>query len=249
MTDLRNYLKNKTYPGRGLVFYKVSDEKLVAAYWIMGRSSNSRNRVFQEITDGDYAGLGVRTLAADDVLCEDPHLIIYNASLDVVEKGITIITNGDQTDTIYEALNSSDSTNEAFQSSLFTRTFEDDAPNFTPRISMMIDTRKGGVAMSILKCADPSTQAASRFFYFYDDVPAGEGRLITTYVDDGNPLPSFDSEPIKITGDIACINCLQNAIWESLNKDNKISLLCYEFDLKTGKQTRSIMNKYERVSA
>ncbi len=247
MTDIQSYLSSKTYPGRGLVFYKIHNEKLLAAYWIMGRSANSRNRVFEPINDGEFKGLGVRTVAADESKCADPHLIIYNASIEVKDKNVVIITNGDQTNTIYDAVVSSDCPRNAFQTALFTRTFEDDAPSFTPRISMMINSLTGQVALSVLKCTNPNTEGCQRSFFFYDDVVPCTGRLVSTYVDDGSPLPSFDTEPIVFSGEFVGLDDFSHAIWKNLNNDNKIGLVCWEFNLAEGTYETKIVNKYEKV--
>lgn len=253
MTEISTYLQAKTYPGRGIAIFAPGEDELLIAYWIMGRSTNSRNRIFDEIHEGAYAGKGLRTLAADDSLCDDPHLIIYNAALDCAEKNQLIVTNGDQTDTIYEGIVSAADVKCGFVSALETRTFEDDAPNFTPRISAMVDKGNLSVAMSILKCADPERETAARQYYFYEAIKPGCGRLVTTYVEDANPLPSFEGDPLEFTSEAKNADEFMGEVWTSLNEDNKISLMvaC----VKKGETAANFasytnyVNKYKRQEA
>ena len=226
-------LKSNAYPGRGIIIGKSADGKhAAAAYFIMGRSVNSRNRVFVE--DGD----GIRTQAFDPSKLEDPHLIIYAPVRVLGNK--TIVTNGDQTDTIYELMNQQ----MTFEQALRTREFEDDAPNFTPRISGIIKTDNGNFnyAMSILKSDDGDSSSCIRHTFTYRNPRNGEGRFIHTYMGDGNPLPSFDGEPVKveIPDDI---DEFTNGLWDSLNEDNKVSLFVRYINLETGKTETRIVNK------
>lgn len=230
--SLSEKLSTNTYPGRGIVLGVTPDGKnAVAAYFIMGRSVNSRNRVFVQEPDG------IRTEAHDPSLMKDPHLIIYHP---VREAGCgLIVTNGDQTDTIWEYL----AKGESWEAALRTRMFEDDGPNWTPRISGLL-ARDGGCKMSILKAADPDGKACARFFYEY---PAtnGLGYFIHTYVCDGNPvIPTFQGEPerVALPDDI---DELTEMLWNNLNADNKISLFVRYTDIATGKYTQRIVNKHE----
>ena len=226
-------LQNNPYPGRGIVIGKSADGKsAVTAYFIMGRSTNSRNRVFVE--DGD----GIRTQAHDPSKLEDPHLIIYAPVRVLGNK--TIVTNGDQTDTIYELMNQQ----MTFEQSLRTREFEDDAPNYTPRISgiMKTDNGKFNYAMSILKSADGDPSSCQRYTFSYNNPLNGVGHFIHTYARNENPLPSFEGEPKKvaITDDI---DTFTDKLWTSLNEDNKVSLFVRFIDLETGKTESRIVNK------
>jgi hypothetical protein len=226
-------LKQNAYPGRGIVIGKSADGKsAVTAYFIMGRSVNSRNRVFVE--DGD----GIRTQAHDPSKLEDPHLIIYAPVRVLGNK--TIVTNGDQTDTIYELMNQQ----MTFEQSLRTREFEDDAPNYTPRISGIIKTDNGGFnyAMSILKSANGNPDSCQRYTFAYSNPLSGEGHFIHTYMGDGNPLPSFEGEPksVEIPNDI---DEFTNGLWNALNEDNKVSLFVRFIDLETGAVKSKIVNK------
>ena len=226
-------LQNNDYPGRGIVIGKSADGKsAVTAYFIMGRSVNSRNRVFVE--DGD----GIRTQAFDPSKLEDPHLIIYAPVRVLGNK--TIVTNGDQTDTIYELMNQQ----MTFEQSLRTREFEDDAPNYTPRISgiMKIDNGEYNYAMSILKSANGNPESCQRFTYSYKNPINGEGHFIHTYMGDGNPLPSFEGEPklVEIPNDM---DEFADKLWSSLNEDNKVSLLVRFIDIATGEVKSKIINK------
>ena len=233
LLSLSEELKNNSYPGRGIVIGKSADGKTaVTAYFIMGRSSNSRNRVFVE--DGE----GIRTQAFDPSKLEDPSLIIYAPVRVLGNK--TIVTNGDQTDTIYAGMDCQ----QTFEQSLRCREFEPDGPNYTPRISgiMHIENGNYNFAMSILKSSDGNPESCSRFTYAYEKPLCGEGRFIHTYMNDGNPLPSFEGEPkrVAIEGDI---DSFTKNVWESLNEDNKVSLFVRFIDIETGKYETRIVNK------
>ena len=233
MLSLANELNSNTYPGRGIVIGKTKDgKKAVTAYFIMGRSNNSRNRVFVE------EGEGIRTQAFDPSKLEDPSLIIY-APVRVLGNKI-IVTNGDQTDTIYEGMDKQ----LTFEQSLRTREFEPDAPNYTPRISgiMHVENGKYNYAMSILKSNNGNPEACNRYTFAYENPVAGEGHFIHTYMHDGNPLPSFEGEPklVKINGDI---NEFTNMVWTNLNEDNKVSLFVRFIDIETGEYETRIVNK------
>ena len=227
-----------SYPGRGIVIGRSDDGlRAVIAYFIMGRSANSRNRVFTE-KDG-----GIITQAADPSKLEDPSLIIY-APVRVFGNR-TIVTNGDQTDTIFEAYEKG----RGFAKALRTRTFEPDAPNFTPRISGGVKVSKKGkmsYKMSILRSDEGNGGSVERFFFEYPQPVPGEGRFLHTYRCDGNPIPSFSGEPekVRLSGDI---DTFTNMLWNSLNEDNKVSLFVREIELKTGKCATRIVNKYEKV--
>ena len=233
MLSLANELNSNTYPGRGIVIGKTKDgKKAVTAYFIMGRSNNSRNRVFVE------EGEGIRTQAFDPSKLEDPSLIIY-APVRVLGNKI-IVTNGDQTDTIYEGMDKQ----LTFEQSLRTREFEPDAPNYTPRISgiMHVENGKYNYAMSILKSNNGNPQACNRYTFAYENPVAGEGHFIHTYMHDGNPLPSFEGEPklVSIQNDI---DEFKDSLWESLNEENKVSLFVRFIDIETGKYETRIVNK------
>ena len=226
-------LKNNSYPGRGIIIGRTPDgKKAVTAYFIMGRSENSRNRVFVE------EGEGIRTQAFDPAKLEDPSLIIYAPVRVLGNK--TIVTNGDQTDTIYEGMDRQ----MTFEQSLRSREFEPDAPNYTPRISGILHIEDGGYnyALSILKSNDGNPDSCQRYTFTYSNPIAGVGHFIHTYQGDGNPLPSFEGEPEKVAieGDI---DTFTNAVWDSLNPENKVSLFVRFIDLKTGKAETRIVNK------
>ena len=236
MLSLSEELKNNAYPGRGIVLGKTPDgKKAVAAYFIMGRSSNSRNRVFVE--DGE----GIRTQAFDPSKMEDPSLIIYAPVRVLGNK--TIVTNGDQTDTIYEGMDKQ----MTFEQSLRSREFEPDGPNYTPRISGIMHIENGhyNYAMSILKSNNGDPESCCRFTFAYENPAAGEGRFIHTYMHDGDPLPSFEGEPkpVEISGDI---DAFTKEVWESLNEENKVSLFVRFIDIETGKYETRIVNKNQK---
>ena len=229
-------LKNNPYPGRGIVIGKSADGKsAVTAYFIMGRSTNSRNRVFVE--DGN----GIRTEAHDPSKLEDPHLIIYAPVRVLGNK--TIVTNGDQTDTIYELMDKQ----MTFEQSLRTREFEDDKPNYTPRISGIIRLENDGMnyAMSILKSDDGNADSCIRNTFAYSNPENGVGRFIHTYARDeeNGRLPSFEGEPKKVALPNVDIDTFTKLVWENLNADNKVSLFTRYIDLETGKWESRIVNK------
>ena len=232
--DLCALLRGNPYPGRGIVLGRSKDGKTaMIAYFIMGRSVNSRNRVFEENDRG-----GIRTKAFDESKMEDPSLIIYNPVLCL--DGKTIVTNGDQTDTIYEGMDHQ----MTFEQSLRSREFEPDGPNYTPRISgiMHIENGKYNYAMSILKSDNGNPDSCLRFTYAYENPLPGEGRFIHTYMHDGNPLPSFQGEPklVEIPDDM---DAFTDMLWNSLNEDNKVSLFVRFIDIETGKYETKIVNK------
>ncbi len=232
--SLAEDLQANSYPGRGIVIGRSSDGKYaVTAYFIMGRSENSRNRVF--VTEGD----GIRTQAFDPSKMTDPSLIIY-APVRVLGDN-TIVTNGDQTDTVYEGLEKG----LTFEQSLRTREFEPDAPNYTPRISGIMNVAGGEYSyqMSILKSDEGCPSCCCRYTFSYDHPAAGEGRFIHTYDGDGNPLPSFTGEPTKVDveGDIDSFTQL---VWNNLNKDNKVSLFVRFIEIATGEAQTRIVNKH-----
>lgn len=231
--DIQKLLSENAYPGRGIILGKSPDGKnAVIAYFIMGRSVNSRNRVFEATADG------IRTKAFDESKLSDPHLIIYSPVRVLGNK--TIVTNGDQTDTIYAGMDCQ----QTFEQSLRCREYEDDAPNYTPRISGIVHRENGAMnyAMSILKSADGNPDSVHRFTFGYENPVNGEGHFIHTYMGDGNPLPSFEGEPEKITVEND-IDVFTNVLWENLNEDNKVSLFVRYIDLESGKATDRIVNK------
>jgi len=233
MRSIEKELQNNSYPGRGIIIGKSANGKYaVTAYFIMGRSENSRNRVF--VTEGE----GIRTQAFDPSKLSDPSLIIYAPVRVLGNK--TIVTNGDQTDTIYELMDKQ----QTFEQALRTREFEPDAPNYTPRISgiMHVDKDTYNYAMSILKSNNGNPDACNRYTFAYENPIAGEGHLIHTYTGDGNPLPSFEGEPrlIAIDDDMEKFT---NTLWNSLNKDNKVSLFVRYIDIATGNYESKIVNK------
>lgn len=231
--SLQEELSSNTYPGRGIVIGRSEDGKYaVTAYFIMGRSANSRNRVFVE--DGE----GIRTQAFDPSKVEDPSLIIYAP---VRVRGYdTIVTNGDQTDTVFEEMEKG----KTFEESLRGRTYEPDGPNWTPRISglMHIEDGKYRYAMSILKREPGDLDQTDRFTFDYSDAAPGTGHFIHTYMSDGNPLPSFSGEPtpVDVKGDIDAFTGL---VWNSLNADNKVSLFVRFIEIETGSCETRIVNK------
>ena len=231
--QLDQELRSNTYPGRGIIIGRSADGKTaVAAYFIMGRSTNSRNRVF--VTDGE----GIRTKAFDPSKLEDPSLVIY-APVRVLGND-TIVTNGDQTDTIYDGL----AKGLTFEQSLRSREFEPDAPNYTPRISgvMHIAEGKFDYAMSILKSNHGEPSCCNRYTFSYDNPAPGEGRFLHTYMGDGNPLPSFQGEPelVEIQGDI---DSFADMLWNNLNEENKVSLFVRFIDIASGTYETRIINK------
>ena len=230
---LMKELSENSYPGRGIVIGRSEDgTKAVTAYFIMGRSENSRNRIFVE--DGE----GIRTQAFDPSKMKDPSLIIYAPVRVLGNK--TIVTNGDQTDTIYEGMDKQ----MTFEQSLRGREFEPDAPNYTPRISGIMHIENGtyNYAFSILKSNDGDPSSCQRFTFAYQNPKAGEGHFLHTYQGDGNPLPSFEGEPtrVKVRSDI---DAFTEKVWANLNEDNKVSLFVRYIDIATGKYETRIVNK------
>lgn len=233
LASLEQYLNTNSYPGRGIVIGMSPDRKhAVTAYFIMGRSVNSRNRIF--IEDGE----GIRTQAFDPAKLSDPSLVIYAPVR--VSGTYTIVTNGDQTDTIYELMGS----RQTFEQALRTRTYEPDAPNYTPRISGILHIENGtyDYALSILKSNEGNPDSCCRHMFTYEHPLAGEGHLIHTYQGDGDPLPSFEGEPVRvgISGDI---DTFTQMVWNSLNEENKVSLFVRYLEVETGTYETRIVNK------
>ena len=231
--DLCALLRGNSYPGRGILLGRSADgKKAVIAYFIMGRSENSRNRVFEETPDG------IRTRAFDESKMTDPSLIIYHP-VRRLESGLTIVTNGDQTDTIRDAL----AQGHCYRHALNTRTFEPDGPNWTPRISGVVKP-DGSYNLSILKSLDGDESCCCRYFFEYDKPASGTGHFISTYQGDGNPLPSFAGEPVPV--DVAATDAaaLAKELWESLDADNKVSLFVEYIDLEHGNLHTVIHNKH-----
>lgn len=236
--DLNELLAGNTYPGRGIVLgVDETGENAVIVYFIMGRSINSRNRIFEETEEG------IITKAHDESLMTDPHLIIYAPVRALPDGETTIVTNGDQTDTIYDFMKDG----KTFEDALRTRTFEDDRPNWTPRISgvMTVKDGKASYKLSILKSDNGDENSVLRYFYDYCQPKAGEGHFIHTYMGDGNPIPSFEGEPEKVVlkGDI---EQLVLNTWENLNADNKVSLYVSFISLKDGSTDTIIINKHDQ---
>ena len=231
--SIEKELRENAYPGRGIILGKSPDgKKAVAAYFIMGRSENSRNRIFVE--DGE----GIRTQAFDPAKLTDPSLIIYAPVRVLGNK--TIVTNGDQTDTIYEGMDRQ----MTFEQSLRSREFEPDAPNYTPRISgiMHIENGSYNYAMSILKSNDGRPEGCRRYTFAYEKPAAGEGHFIHTYQRDGDPLPSFEGEPKRIAVENE-IDAFTDLLWNSLNEENKVSLFVRYIDIASGNYETRIVNK------
>lgn len=230
--EIKNLLSTNSYPGRGIIIGKSADgNNAMIAYFIMGRSANSRNRIFERFEGG------MRTKAFDESKLEDPSLIIYNPFLE--RKNIDIVTNGDQTDTIYNALEAGKS----FEDALMTREFEPDAPNYTPRISGIVyyENKDFNYSLSILKSADGDPSVCNRYFYRYA-TRAGIGHFIHTYECDENPIPSFYGEP-EVVSLPNTAEELANVIWSSLNEDNKVSLFVRSVSLIDSKVSEIIVNK------
>ncbi|MCC8121302.1 MAG: IMP cyclohydrolase [Oscillospiraceae bacterium] len=231
--DLSALLRGNSYPGRGILLGRSPDgSRAVAAYFIMGRSENSRNRVFELTEDG------IRTRAFDESKMTDPSLIIYHPVRVVGED--TVITNGDQTDTVRDALLEG----KVFAQALKTRTFEPDGPNYTPRISGLLH-RDGSYALSILKSADGDPASCRRFFFGYEAPLAGQGHFIHTYMGDGQPLPSFQGEPEQVAIPTGDAQALADSIWADLNGENKVSLFVRTIDLATGECVTVLKNKQQ----
>ena len=233
MLSIEKELKENAYPGRGIIIGKSADgTKAVTAYFIMGRSENSRNRIFVE--DGE----GIRTQAFDESKLTDPSLIIYVPVRVLGNK--TIVTNGDQTDTIYEGMDKQ----LTFEQSLRSREFEPDGPNYTPRISgvMHVENGRYNYAMYILKSNNGDPSSCNRYTFAYENAKAGEVHFIHTYMHDGNPLPSFEVEP-KLVAIPDDMNAFTDLLWNSLNEDNKVSLFVRYIDIATGNYESKIVNK------
>ena len=233
MLSIEKELMGNSYPGRGIIIGKSADgRKAVTAYFIMGRSVNSRNRIFVE--DGE----GIRTQAFDPAKLTDPSLVIYAPVRVLGNK--TIVTNGDQTDTIYEGMDRQ----MTFEQSLRSREFEPDGPNYTPRISGIMHIENGtyNYAMSILKSNNGSPDGCNRYTFAYEKPAAGEGHFIHTYRCDGDPLPSFEGEPklIAVPDDM---DAFTDLLWKSLNEENKVSLFVRYIDIATGAYETKIVNK------
>ena len=233
--DLSAYLSGNEYPGRGICIGVTPDGKqALIGYFIMGSSANSRNRVFAPIEGG------IETRAADPAKLEDPHLIIYNPVLTLGDEHI--VTNGDQTNTIYDAIQQGGS----FESGLRTRTFEDDGPNWTPRISGIVNAHSGAYKLSILKSADGNGDSVQRYFFEYGQPVAGEGHFISTYKCNGSPIPSFEGEPLRVAMPDS-VTAFAQMLWASLNEDNKVSLFVRCIDLESGRAGDILYNKYSEV--
>ena len=231
MKRMQDILQNHAYPGRGILLGRSADnKKAVVAYFIMGRSANSRNRVFEVTEDG------IRTRAFDESKMEDPSLIIYPPVRQVGDD--LVVTNGDQTDTIRDFLLAG----KTFAEGLRTRCFEPDPPNYTPRISGLL-AKDGSYKLSILKSADGNPDCNHRFFYEYDAPVAGTGHFIHTYQENLDPLPSFEGEPRKVACDLPDAAALSEMLWANLNEENKVSLYVSYIDLATGEAETIITNK------
>ena len=231
--DLCALLRGNSYPGRGILLGRSEDNtRAVIAYFIMGRSENSRNRIFEETADG------IRTRAFDESKMTDPSLIIYHP-VRRLESGVTIVTNGDHTDTIRDGMTAG----HCYRHGLHSRTFEPDGPNWTPRISGVV-LPDGKYAMSILKSLDGDPACCCRYFFEYENPPAGAGHFISTYQGDGTPLPSFAGEPIPVSLAAGSPEELARALWESLNEDNKVSLFVRYIALEDGAHQTVIINKH-----
>ena len=233
--NLSDLLASNSYPGRGILLGRSADNtKAVLAYFIMGRSLNSRNRIFAETDDG------IRTKAFDESKMTDPSLIIYHPVRTVGDT--TIVANGDQSDTIRDGL----LCGEVFAQSLRKRTFEPDAPNYTPRISGILHGN-GSYALSILKSADGDPASCRRQFFGYEEPLAGQGHFISTYRCDGDPLPSFEGEPYQVTITAPDAAALAQEMWTNLNEDNKVSLFVRYIDLSTKEAETVIINKHQEA--
>ena len=233
--DFNALLASHPYPGRGIMLGRSADnKKAVIAYFIMGRSVNSRNRVFETTADG------IRTKAFDESKMTDPSLIIYHPVRTV--GNTTIVTNGDQTDTIRDGLLAG----EVFAQSLRKRTFEPDAPNYTPRISGILHGN-GSYALSILKSADGNPASTRRQFFGYEEPLAGQGHFIHTYQENADPLPAFQGEPRQVAVTAPDAETLAKEIWANLNEDNKVSLFVRYIDLETQACDTVIINKHQEV--
>ena len=233
MIDLNEYLRKNPYPGRGILLGRSADNrKAVIAYFIMGRSENSRNRVFEETADG------IRNRAFDESKMTDPSLIIYHP-VRLLENGLLVVTNGDQTDTIRDNV----AQGHCYRHALNTREFEPDGPNYTPRISGVVKP-DGGYNLSILKSLDGDPSCCCRYFFEYDRPKAGTGHFIHTYQENRDPLPSFEGEPRRAAVTAPDAKTLANELWANLNEENKVSLFVRYVDLATKQQETVILNKH-----
>ena len=233
--NIEKLLKENSYPGRGIIIGCSEDGKrAVIVYFIMGRSENSRNRIFVKTDDG------IRTMAFDESKMTDPSLIIYHPVR--IHDGVTIVTNGDQTDTILDY----QLKKEGYYKALKTRTFEPDEPNYTPRISGML-WPCGAYALSVLKTVDGNPEQSLRQFHEYSALTPGLGHFVSTYKTDGDPLPSFEGEPIAVNiNDSNGLEDFTNCIWNALNEENKVSLYVREIDMKSGEVKDIIINKHSK---
>lgn len=233
LLNIKTLLNEVSYPGRGIILGRTPDNgKAIIAYFIMGRSENSRNRVFTETEDG------IQTEAFDPSKLSDPSLIIYHP-VRVMADGITIVTNGDQTDTVRDYILKG----RTFAEALKGREFEPDAPNYTPRISGLLSP-DGSFQLSILKSADGDPACCCRYFYHYDAPLSGEGRFLHTYVGDGNPLPSFEGEPVRVSLEGETPEALADRVWAALNPDNRVSLFVRFVSLSGGTCRDAIRNRF-----
>ena len=231
MIDLTKYLSENPYPGRGILMGRTANNQAVIAYFIMGRSENSRNRIFENTEDG------IRTKAFDESKMTDPSLIIYHP-VRLLPNGLLVVTNGDQTDTIRDAI----AEGHCYRHALTQRKFEPDGPNWTPRISGVMKP-DGTYNLSILKSLDGDPACCCRYFFEYDAPIAGTGHFIHTYQSDGDPLPSFQGEPRRVKISALTSDDLAREIWDSLNEDNKVSLYVRLIDLAGGGTDSCIINK------
>ena len=228
--NLKQHIAENAYPGRGIVIGHNEENSWIVIYWIMGRSSNSRNRIFT------YENGILRTEAADPSLLEDPSLIIYNVMRDVDQR--IVVTNGSHTDTICDGL----AQGESFYTALYSEKHEPDAPNYTTRISGMIEQSASSMSLSRITKSDFSAEHSTHFYYRYNEIPPGYGYCLTTYMSDGNPLPAFEGDPILVPleGDAERI---ANFYWQKLNQDNRISLFVRELE-SSGENRLKIINRF-----
>jgi len=235
MQNFLEILNNHPYPGRGIMLGKTADgKKSVVVYFIMGRSENSRNRIFELTEDG------IRTKAFDESKMTDPSLIIYHPVRKVGDE--LIVTNGDQTDTVRDGVLAG----EIFAQSLRKRTFEPDGPNWTPRISGILH-KDGSYALSILKSANGDASSNRRYFFGYENPIAGQGHFIHTYQENAEPLPSFYGEPREVIVPNTDANNLANEVWNALNADNKVSLFVRCIEIESGEEDTVIINKHQEA--
>lgn len=237
MLDIFNYLQKNSYSGRAIMLGKLSQDTVRIVYFIMGRSENSQNRVFEECSDG------FKTRVYDEAKLTDPSLIIYHP-LRQLEDGSVVVTNGDQTDTIAKTL----SKGKCFRYALKRRTFEPDEPNFTPRISGVVKP-DGTYALSILKTIEHDPQTLARFFFEYDEPKEGVAHFISTYDGDGEPLPSFSGEPLLVNLSQSSLADFSVKLWKSLNTENKVALYVADYDVATHNLNSLITNKHEKKDA